>query len=437
MDFQVVVASPYWAMNGVNIFSANLVRGLQAQGVAAHILLTEQHSSLVDIHEPLLALPSDIPVVELPVAEPECWGAHWRAMLRYLEARAPCIYIPNSDWRHSIVSPKLSRRVGIVGIVHSDDPLHYDHAARLGRYWNAIVTTSQAIAGRVAAQHPALAERITTIPIGVPVPARFPERRADKSAPLRVIYHGGLTQYQKRILDLPCIVEALLARQVPVTLTIVGDGADRERLQAASQTLAARGAIRFLGMLPHDQILDSLAQQDVYILTSEFEGMPNALNEAMGHGCVPVVTDIRSGIPEVVQDGVNGYLAPVGDVEAFADRLALLYRDPERRDSMARRAYHTVVEGGYRSQDMVRRYLALFERVWHEAARGEYRRPRGRLEPPPQQVAGVQILPGNYEQDLCETALALVWQKRLPGSVLVRYCIRLRQALMLLNRKDG
>ena len=55
-----------------------------------------------------------------------------------------------------------------------------------------------------------------------------------------------------------------------------------------------------------------LEQQDAYILTSEFEGMPNALNEAMARGCVPVVTDIRSGIPELVRYGVNGYRVPVG-----------------------------------------------------------------------------------------------------------------------------
>ena len=417
MNFSVIVATPYWAMNGVNIFGANLVRGLQAEGVEAHILLTEQHSRLVNIPDPLMPLPADIPVIELPVPEPESWGAHWRAMIRHLETCAPCIYIPNSDWRHSVVSPKLSRRVGIVGIVHSDDPLHYDHVARLGRYWNAIVTTSQAIARRVNARHPALSGRLVTIPIGAPAPDHFPERTPDANAPLRLIYHGVLSQHQKRILDLPRIVEALLARRVPVELTVIGDGADRERLLAASRPWVECGAMRFLGILPHDRLLELLPHQDVYVLTSEFEGMPNALNEAMGHGCVPVVTDVRSGVPEVVRDGVNGYLVPVGDIPAFVERLALLHQDPARRLKMARQAHRTVIEGGYRSRDMVHRYLELFHHVLGRAKRGQYKRPRGALEPPPVQVAGVSILPGHYEQDVYETELALSWRKRLWASV--------------------
>jgi len=418
MDFEVIVAAPYWAMNGVHIFSANLVRGLLARHIRAGILLTEQNSSLVNVKEPLMALPSDIPIDELPVSKPESWGGHWRAMIRYLEDRAPCIYIPNYDWRHSCVSPMLSNRVCIVGIVHSDDPLHYDHVSRLGRYWNAIVGTSGAIAERVALRHPALLERITTIPIGVPAPELFPERRRDENTPLRIVYHGVLTQYQKRILDLPRIVTALLERRIPVILTVVGDGSGRERLLEESRHLVECGAMRFLGVLPHSEILEILEQQDVYILTSEFEGMPNALNEAMAYGCVPVVTDIRSGIPQVVRDEVNGYRVPVGEIHAFADRLALLQRDPERRRAMALQAYRTVIEGGYRSEDMVQSYVELFRRVLREANLGAYKRPRGELQPPPQEVAGIQILPGSYSRDIEDTELSLLWKGRLPTSVL-------------------
>lgn len=397
-SLRVIVGSPYWAMNGVNIFSANLVRGLQACGVSAQILLTEQNSTLVTINEPLMALPDDIPVTELPLKGRESWGAHWGALIRYLEEHAPCIYIPNSDWRHSVISPRLSNRVAVVGVVHSDDPLHYDHVARLGRYWNAIVTTSQAIAEDVATHHPALSRRLVTIPIGVPVPDHLLTRTLDSSylgaasrAPLRIIYHGGLTQHQKRILDWPPIVEALLERQVPVELTVVGDGADRERLLAASQHLVECGAMKFLGVLPHAQILEILEEQDAYILTSEFEGMPNALNEAMARGCVPVVTDIRSGIPELVRDGVNGYRVPVGDIQAFAERFALLQREPERRQAMALQAHRTVIEGGYRTEDMVQSYIELFHRVLDDAESGIYRRPRGLLRKPPYEVAGTKI----------------------------------------------
>jgi len=432
-------------MNGVNIFSANLVRGLQDNGISAHILLTEDSSTLVTINEPLMPLPDDIPVATLPRNGRESWGGHWRAMIRYLEEHAPCIYIPNSDWRHSCVSSKLSDRVAIVGVVHSDDPLHYDHVARLGRYWNAIVTTSQAITKSVVAKQPALSDRLVTIPIGVPVADELPKRTVDSSwrdagshAPLRIIYHGGLSQHQKRILDLPLIIEALLKRQVPVELTVVGDGPDRERLLSASEQLIKGGVMRYLGLLPHAEVLKLLEEQDVYLLTSEFEGMPNALNEAMGRGCVPVVTDIRSGIPELIHDGVNGYRVPVGDIQMFTERIAFLQSNLQQRREMSLNAYRTIICGGYRTQDMVQRYIELFHRVLDDMTHGTYKRPSGKLLPPPQEVAGIQILEGNYAKEIYETELSLSWKGRLlaPTFILRRFGKhRLSQIRTLMGRR--
>jgi hypothetical protein len=102
----------------------------------------------------------------------------------------------------------------------------------------------------------------------------------------------------------------------------------------------------------------------------------------MGYGCVPVVTDIPSGIPELVHDGKNGYMVPVGAFETFADRLALLYHEPARRWQMAQAAYATVVKGGYRIEDMTARYVELFDKIWQESASGAYRRPRGKMVRP-------------------------------------------------------
>lgn len=391
--YRVCVATQSWKLSGVNVFCANLVRGLRERGVGAEIVLTEQDTDLVRVPDPVLPLPEDIPVACLPVGVQDGWGAHWGAMIRYLEERAPCIYIPNSDWRHSGVAPLLSDRVGVVGVVHSDDPLHYEHVSRMGRYWNAIVTVSKALAEKTVAIDPCFAPRIVTIPIGVNVAAALPARSSDPGRPLEIVYHGLLVQRQKRILDLPLVMDALVRRGIPARLTVVGAGAQETQLREASRHHMEAGRMRLLGVLPNEKILGLLEQEDAFIMTSEFEGMPNALLEAMGRGCVPVVTDIRSGIPEVVRDGDSGYLLPVGDIDGFAERFARLQRDPEHRRAMSSRAYRTVEEGSYRTRDMARDYEALFERVLSEAGRRTYVRPRGPLSLPPRQVAGVSILP--------------------------------------------
>src|SRR5207253_2211973 len=91
--------------------------------------------------------------------------------------------------------------------------------------------------------------------------------------------------------------------------------------------------------------------------------------------------DVRSGIPDLIEDGVNGFAVPVGDVAGFASRIELLARDPELRLRIAGRAYETV-RNGYTVMDMANGYAALFERVWQESAMGAYRRPSGPINPP-------------------------------------------------------
>ena len=441
-EIEVFAGASGWTLNGVNVFSVNLVRGLRDRGIDAKILLTEERTALITPLERAMPRPEDVPFVDLPVHPKAGWGAHWGAMIRFLEECAPCIYIPNSDWRHSCVNPRLSQQVHVVGVVHSDDPLHYDHVARLGAFWNGITTTSHAIAEKVLAANSSFTDRLSVIPIGVSIPSTMPAKTFTADEPLRLIYHGVLKQYQKRILDFPKIVSACAEAGVPVTLTIAGGGPQEEQLMEASRTLVDRGLIRFLGVVPHDQIHSILEQHDVYVLASEFEGMPNALLEAMGRGCVPLVTRMESGIPEVVQDDHNGFLVPIGDIAAFVDRIRLLQGDVERRRRMSHEAYTTVGGGMYRTEDMVSDYVKVFERVLSSREAGSFVRPSGLLSPPPAEVDGVSVFPVELSHSVegvgrfptrtewrdYEQQLELLEEHRLPPTVrIVRRYMRRRR----------
>lgn len=372
---KIFVTTPTWSLNGVNLFSAHLVRALRRAGVAAHLLVT--HPQRPDPKP--LPRPGDVPLERLGVAPLGGWRTRWRTLVDYLERHAPCLYLPNHDFRHSVVCARLSARVGIIGIVHSDDPQHYDHVARLGRYWNAVVAVSQTIAARTAALDVPGAPRPMTIPYGVPV-SDYPSRQeAPASNALRIMYTGRLEQAQKRVLDLPTIGAALAARAIPFELTVAGDGSCRTALERRVRALGLQGHVRFTGTLGHDQLLDLLTGQDVLLLPSAFEGLPLSLLEAMSRGCVPVVSDIPSGIPEVIRDGITGYRVPVGDTDTFAERLAYLQRYPDRRHTMSRNAYDAISRGGYRLEDMVRRYMDLFHHVWDEVTHGSYHRTPGPL----------------------------------------------------------
>jgi glycosyltransferase involved in cell wall biosynthesis len=395
----VILGVPHWTLGGLSSFVANLARGLLAEGVRAQILWTRHDR----VEQKQLAVPPDLPLVRLPLPAAPSLGRRWRTLIRYLEERAPCVYVPNHDYLHSCVAPRLSRRVAVVGNLHSDCEEQYEHLRLQGRYWNAVVSGSGFMAEKAASLYPAVAGRMTVIPYGVDIPPTMPARSLDPAQPLRILYTGRLVQWDKRVLDLPKIVEALHARRVPVRLTITGKGMDEDALKAACRPWVDKGLIRFLGLIPDEEVPRTYEQNDVFLLTSNHEGKPLSLVEAMGRGCVPVVTDVPSGVPELVHEGVSGYRVPVGAIDAFADRLAALHADPALRLRLAKNAFAVVDQGGYRVRDMTRQYLELFRRVRAEAEGGVFRRPWGRM-----------VLPSIVRAEL---HLSRSWKDYLPQPV--------------------
>jgi len=393
---RVVLAVPSWSLNGPVVFSANLARELVARGVDARIVLTRP--DWVD-RKPL-PVPGDLPLDTLPLRRHAFRSARerWNAMVGYLDNLSPCVYIPNHDFWHSCVSPELGPHVIICGIVHSDDPEHYEHVQRLGEFWNGIVAVSPFIGQHLVSEFPSLASRVSVIPYGVPAAAVCPPR--DSGTPdreLRVIYAGRLDQKQKQVLDLPRILQ--FAHQdlgVPATLTIAGEGHDGEALRAAAQSAGISNRIHFAGVLGRKDLLEEYRQHDVFLLPSAFEGLPLAMLEAMGQGCIPIATRTRSGASEVVRHGENGFLHEVGDVVGMARSLQSVWQaTQERREFLSCGAHTTITRQGYGIASMADRYLGLFHELAGTAFSRKYthatkppQMPWAETLPAPAQVAG-------------------------------------------------
>lgn len=381
---RVVVTSPNWTLNGVNAFNATLVRGLRSRGHDVTLLLT---GSMWRDDKPL-PIPGDLAVAHLALPPVATWPARWTALQRYLEEAAPCVYLPNHDIAHSGVSPTLSSRVGIVGIAHSDDPQHYDHARRLAPWWNGVVGVSETIVRSLRAMDELTATPVTYIPYGVAVCApedisNRAQQRAASGDRLRIVYAGRLEERQKRVSDLIAIARALRTRAIDFEMTIAGDGPSRGPLATAVREARLDDVVRFVGTLPMDRMAELYLAHHVFLLPSAFEGLPLALLESMGQGCVPLVSDIASGVPELVRDGESGFRVVVGDAEAFAERLAGLARDARLREEMSSRARAAVARGPYGIDDMVDRYERLLGDCWSDVTSGRYARRAARIVPPP------------------------------------------------------
>ncbi len=110
---------------------------------------------------------------------------------------------------------------------------------------------------------------------------------------------------------------AIIQRQIPeATLTIAGDGSQRESLQTLARTLDLRGTF-FVGQVPPEAIHEQYDDADVYLNGSEIDNQPLSILEAFASG-LPIVTTNAGGIPDIVTDCRTGFVVPCGDYERLA-----------------------------------------------------------------------------------------------------------------------
>lgn len=377
---RVIVTSPTWTLNGVNAFATTLVRRLRADGHDISLLLTG--SMWRDVKP--LPVPEDLRIEKLTLPILATWPARWEALRQHLERAAPCLYLPNHDVWHSGIAPVLSSHVGIIGIAHSDDPQHYAQARRLAPWWNATVGVSTVVADRLRTFPELTGTRVEHIPYGVDISDDGSDVvQRDPGAPLRIMYAGRLEEHQKRVGDLIAIATALQARGAVFMLTIIGDGVERATLEQRVQEQGLTGVIRFVGTVALDEMPTIFRAHDVFLLPSAFEGLPLAMLQAMGEGVVPVVSDVASGVPQLIVHGASGFRVAIGDIDGFAFRLATLAVDRVMCRSMGAAAREAVRAGLYGADVMTARYSSLLGEVWDDITSERYARPHGLIIPPP------------------------------------------------------
>lgn len=199
----------------------------------------------------------------------------------------------------------------ILDTFHIDSPVHqyFDFRGVFADVLDGIAATNQNVIERFRARQPgARGMDIRYIPNGVPVSdlARTPP-----SETLRLLYVGRLAQDQKRILDLPTLLEALRSRGKAFTMTIVGDGPARDALVADLADRGLDSLVRLTGYLPSQDVADLYLHHDILVNLSTFEGFSMSVLEALAAGCVPVCTDIASLDRAVFVDQTNCRLCPV------------------------------------------------------------------------------------------------------------------------------
>lgn len=179
-----------------------------------------------------------------------------------------------------------------------------------------------------------------------------PDRYTGGDAPSgqRLLFVGRLAAVK----GLPILLQALV--DVPeASLTVIGDGPDRSELQDQARDLGLAQRVDFVGYQSQDEVAEALKKHDIFVLPSFAEGVPVVLMEAMASER-PVVTSQIAGVPELVENNVDGVLVPPGDVSALTQALHTLANDPDTQIKMGQSGRLKVC-AGYRS-DMEAEWLS-------------------------------------------------------------------------------
>lgn len=142
----------------------------------------------------------------------------------------------------------------------------------------------------------------------------------------RILFVGRLAAVKGASLLLEAVANVRAAHP-ELSLTIVGDGPDRTRLEARAAALGLADVVTFLGYQSQPAVAEILEQSDMLVLPSFAEGVPVVLMEAMASR-LPVIASRVAGIPELVEHGASGLLLPPGDVEALAAGIEALLSNP-------------------------------------------------------------------------------------------------------------
>lgn len=256
------------------------------------------------------------------------------------------VFIPNCIVPAWYASDALeSVGVHCVGVTHSPTPLYEALALRCassqsGRKMSAIVTVSRFLSqtiGKIVSP----ATWIEAIPCGIPDPLEL-SGPVKEMSPFKLVYVGRLVEEAKRISEVGLCCRAAVESIPNLEVDFWGAGPDQAALEAILNASPSRERLRVRGWAPVDKVREILRQYHAIVLLSDYEGMPVSVLEGMSLGLIPIVSQMPTGIEELVRSGVNGVVVQ-RDPGKFTRVVQDLIEDEDHKfQKMSQAAFETV-----------------------------------------------------------------------------------------------
>jgi glycosyltransferase involved in cell wall biosynthesis len=278
------------------------------------------------------------------------------SLLGRLSNFLPTVVVANLSASSFEVLRYMPRGVVRVGTVQSADAGWYAMLRIYHAHLDLVAAVSETIQADVRAMPEFATVPVCYLPYGVPMPAPKTDAMAVAHRPLRILYLGRLVQEQKRVRLFPVILQKLKESGIPFHWTLAGSGPEQPALEAVMKSNAPEQIVTFKGKVAYGDVPALLAQHDVFLLASDYEGLPLSLLEAMGQGLVPVVSDLPSGIRTVVDES-NGIRIALDHTAGYAEAIVRLHHSREELLAKSRNATARVRQE-YSVSTMTDRWLA-------------------------------------------------------------------------------
>ena len=220
----------------------------------------------------------------------------------------------------------LPERIPRVGVVHTTSRGTYVAARSVRDYLHHTVAVSPRIRNDLVRRHGFKSNRVSTVPNALPHSPKTAERSTpdQQHDSISIIYLGRIEDQSKGVSLIPRVLARLSG--INWRLIVAGDGPDRAALERACLPFGER--VAFLGAVRPSRVCETLAQHDVFLMPSRYEGFGLALVEAMAAGCVPVASRIAGVTDWIVRSGETGFLFRRGSAGRAASILRTLSADP-------------------------------------------------------------------------------------------------------------
>jgi len=326
-------------INGINAWLLRLLPSLSANGIDITVLFIawarEDECTIIPILRE-----AGVRCIVIPAPHYSERIVKW--ILEYLILHQPDIFVANHMPQALYATKWLSlNEVSTVMVLHNDDD---EYSALVEEFLtkaeqakiSAVIPVSTILYNKI--EHFKDSVLVKRIPYGAPVPlskAKFP-----KKGPFKLAYVGRIVKKQKNIDTVTKAFCEIAIHNPDIEANIYGSGPDEGIVNDILKHYGNPTNVFFNGNLSSEKVEEKLLASHIFVLMSDFEGIPVALMEAMSCGVVPICKRIESGIPELIVNSKTGFF--IDDIEDLISKVILLKNTPEAWEKMSNNARNLI-----------------------------------------------------------------------------------------------